>query len=382
VTALSLPSTVGQSSTALWYFTRSAGLVALIALTASLAVGVIASIGWTTERWPRFLSQSVHRNLSLFCLGLVALHVITTVADGYVPIGLLDAFIPFRSPYRPIWIGLGALTLDLMIAVLITSALRHRIGFRSWRFVHWLAYLCWPIALFHGLGSGTDTSLPVVLVVNAICAAIVLAVVAWRLVSGRTFTIRQRTAAGAATLIVTLAAVVFAALGPLRPGWSHRSGTSSALLAQIAARYSAPGVAPSPGPSGGQPPPATTHTVAGVPTTPFTMALDGTEQQAGPDSQGNVEVTLSMNLHDAASTPLVITLTGTAANGGGVVMSSGTATFGTYRGSVTALNGETVSATVLAPSPIQLVVSIQLDRQSGAITGTVTGSSSDAGTNR
>ncbi len=96
----SVTSAVGQSSTALWYFTRSAGLVALVALTASLVVGVIASIGWTTERWPRFLSQSVHRNLSLFCLGLVALHVTTTVVDGYVPIGFLDAFIPFRSPYR------------------------------------------------------------------------------------------------------------------------------------------------------------------------------------------------------------------------------------------------------------------------------------------
>ena len=377
----SVTSAVGQSSTALWYFTRSAGLVALVALTASLVVGVIASIGWTTERWPRFLSQSVHRNLSLFCLGLVALHVTTTVVDGYVPIGFLDAFIPFRSPYRPIWIGLGALTLDLMIAVLITSALRHRIGFRSWRFIHWLAYLCWPIALFHGLGSGTDASLPLVLAMDAICAAVVLAVVGWRLMSGRTFTIGQRTAAAIGTVVVALAAVVFAVLGPLRPGWSQRSGTSSALLAQIAARYASPSVPASPNQTGAQPPPTPSPTVNGVPPTPFTVALDGTEQQAGPDSQGNVQVTLSMRLHDVASTPLAVTLNGTAANGGGVLMSSGTVTFGPYRGVVIALDGGTVTATVQASSPIQLVASLQLDRQSGAITGTVTGSA-DPGGNR
>lgn len=381
MTPFSLESAVGQSSTALWYFTRSAGLVALIALTASIVVGVVASIGWTTERWPRFLSQSVHRNLSLFCLGLVAIHVITTVGDGYVPIGFLDAFIPFRSPYRPIWIGLGALTLDLMIAVLITSALRHRIGFRSWRFVHWLAYLCWPIALFHGLGSGTDAPLPVVLAVNAACAAAVLAAVACRLISGRAFSVRQRAVATIGTVVLTLAAIVFAALGPLRPGWAHRSGTSPALLAQIAARYSSPSVATSPSPSGSHTPPTAAPAVPGVPSVPFTVALDGTQQQAGPDSQGNVQVTLSMKLHDAASTPLDVILNGAAANGGGVSMSSGSVTFGPYRGVVTALDGGTVSATVQAQSQIHLVVSLELNRQSGAMAGTVTGSSG-TGTNQ
>jgi sulfoxide reductase heme-binding subunit YedZ len=362
-----------HSSTALWYFTRSAGLVALIALTATVVVGVVASIGWTTERWPRFLSQSVHRNLSLFCIALVGLHVITTVADGYVPIGFLDAVIPFRSPYRPIWVGLGALTFDLLLAVLITSALRHRIGFHSWRFVHWLAYLSWPIAVFHGLGSGTDTPLPVVLAVNAICAASVLAVVTWRLVSGPAFSVRQRALAGAGTIAVTLTAVMFVALGPLRPGWSHRSGTSAALLAQIAASYSSATVPGTPSGSGSQPSPTTPSTSA-VPTAPFTLGLDGTQSQTAPDSQGNVQVTLSMKLHDAASTPLTITLDGTAASGGGVSMSSGAVTFGPYGGIVTALNGDSISATVKAQSRVQLVISLKLDQVSGTLTGTVTGS--------
>src|SRR5579872_4808025 len=109
VTALLTPANL-QSSKALWYLTRSTGLVALVLLTGTVVVGVMASVGWTTERWPRFLSQDVHRNLSLFCVGFVGLHVVTTVSDGYVPISFADAFIPFRTAYRPLWVGLGALT--------------------------------------------------------------------------------------------------------------------------------------------------------------------------------------------------------------------------------------------------------------------------------
>ena len=72
--------------------------------------------------------------------------------------------------------------------MLATSALRHRIGYSSWRLVHWLAYLCWPIAMLHSLGSGSDVSRPVVLAVDVVCAVSVVTVVMWRLLTGRTFT--------------------------------------------------------------------------------------------------------------------------------------------------------------------------------------------------
>ena len=134
--------------------TRATGLVSLILLSATVVLGTVASVGWTSDRWPRFLSQSVHRNLSLFCIVLIGVHVVTTVADGYVPIGLADAVIPFRSPYRPIWVGLGAVAFDMLLAVGITSALRRRIGVAAWRGVHWLAYACWPIAVAPRPGLG------------------------------------------------------------------------------------------------------------------------------------------------------------------------------------------------------------------------------------
>src|ERR1035437_3137330 len=162
-------ATVGHGYTSLWYLTRATGLVSLVLLTATVVLGIVSSVGWTTERWPRFLSQSVHRNLSIFSLAFVVVHVVTTVADGYVPITLVDAVIPFRSPYRPLWVGLGACAFDVLLAVAVT------IGFRTWRWVHWLAYMCWPIALVHGLGTGSDSRLPCVQFVYLLCVVAVLA---------------------------------------------------------------------------------------------------------------------------------------------------------------------------------------------------------------
>ena len=370
-------ATVGGK--AFWYLTRASGLVSLVLLTATILLGVVASVGWTTERWPRFLSQDVHRNVSLLCLVFLGIHVSTTVLDGYVPIGVADVFVPFLSPYRPLYVGLGALGLDLLLAVLITSGLRHRIGYASWRFVHWLAYLCWPIALLHGLGSGTDTQLPVVLFVEAVCTAAVLAALAWRLTTGRTLPIGGRAAAGIGALVLTLAIAGFAALGPLRPGWSHRSGTSSALLAQLAAKNGSGGtggtaVAPGTGAATGN----GTVGSGGVPSVPFTSTLTGSQSSTAPDAQGNVKVTLSMHLSDSATTPLTVVLNG-AQSGSGVALSSGTITLGQSTGPVTGLNGGTVVGTVSTPNPVTLTLSLQLDQGSGGLSGTV---SATAGSGR
>jgi sulfoxide reductase heme-binding subunit YedZ len=360
VKAVALP-VAATGGKALWYLTRSTGLVAFLLLTATVVLGVVASVGWTTERWPRFLSQGVHRNLSLFCLGFVALHLVTTVSDGYVPIGFADAFLPFVTPYRPLWVGLGALALDLLLVVLVTSALRHRIGYDSWRFIHWLAYLCWPIAMFHSLGSGSDSSLPFTVGLDASCTAAVLAAVMWRLSTGRAFPPGRRIAAAVGSLVVVVAMAIFAAAGPLRPGWSHRAGTSAALLDQLARESSVSSAV------------STESAGAGtVPTVPFTYALTGSQTASTPDAQGRVQFTLSTRLQDPSSTPLTVVLEGTRVGSAGIAMASGSAFFGPYRGTVTSLDGDTVVAAVSAPGPETLTLSLRVD-SSGALSGTVTG---------
>ncbi len=358
-----------------WYLTRASGVVALILLTATVVVGVVASVGWSRERWPRFLFQHLHRNLSLLCLAFVAVHVVTTIGDGYVPIGALDAFVPFRSPYRPLWVGLGAVSLDFLVAVLLTSALRHRIGYGSWRSIHWLAYACWPIAVLHGLGTGSDTSLEPVLVVDAVCAAAVLGVVAWRLATATAFGGAQRLTAGLLALAVAVAIAVVAVLGPLRPGWSRRSGTASALLAQIAAvspgtREAAPPAPPSA---------ARTSTTQGsdpssgyVPPAPFSFAVRGTQVTA-PMAAGKERITLALHLDDPAVTPLTVELQGGEVPGGGVSLTSGSVEFGPFRGTVTSLDGDRVAALVPDGGPLYLTVTLRVDEGTGVLSGVAVG---------
>jgi sulfoxide reductase heme-binding subunit YedZ len=378
-------ATVGHGYTSLWYLTRATGLVALVLLTATVVLGIVSSVGWTTERWPRFLSQSVHRNLSLFCLALIAIHVVTTVADGYVPIGFLDAIVPFRTPYRPLWVGFGALALDMLLAVAITSGLRRRIGTRAWRNVHWLAYVCWPIALLHGMGSGTDTRLSVALFVNVVCVVSIVGAVGWRLITGRTFSPGRRIGLAAVGAVSLLVIGVVAVVGPLASGWSHRAGTSPALLAQLNAAFQSGGVsssavagaaptttAPAPAPTQGSAAPSST---GGVPVAPFNDSVQGTYQTSAPNRDGQVEVILTMTPSGATAAQLVVKLIGTAVNGG-VAMSSGQVTWGSETGTVTALEGGTIGATISGPQgPVDLTMQLNLDQSNGNLTGTVSGSS-------
>ena len=166
------------SGPGLWYATRAAGIVALLLLTATTALGLLTAGRVSTPHWPRFLVIGLHRNISLLALTFLGLHIGTTVVDTYTSIGIQDAVIPFLSGYHRLWLGLGAIASDILIAVSVTSALRYRIGHRLWRLVHWCGYLCWPIAMAHGLGIGTDRSQTWVFFLAVACGlAVVIAAV-------------------------------------------------------------------------------------------------------------------------------------------------------------------------------------------------------------
>lgn len=168
----------------LWYATRATGLVALVLLTASVLLGILTAGRFASQNWPRFLSQGLHRNISLLVLAFLTLHVGTTVIDTYTSISLTAAFVPFASSYKAAWLSLGAVALDLLLALVATSLVRGRLGHRSWRRVHWLAYACWPVAVAHGLGIGTDRSTTWVIALSAACVLAVLATATWRLIAG------------------------------------------------------------------------------------------------------------------------------------------------------------------------------------------------------
>jgi len=171
------------SNKVLWYTARGTGFVAVIMLTASVALGILTSVRWSAPRWPRFVTSALHKNLSLLAVVFLATHIATTLFDPVSPVHLMNAIVPFTGKYRPLGIGLGVVAVDLLAALVITSLLKQRIGYRIWRAVHWSAYACWPVAMLHGLKSGTDASASWAHAVYITCAALVVAGIGWRVIA-------------------------------------------------------------------------------------------------------------------------------------------------------------------------------------------------------
>jgi len=170
-----------MNAEALWYLTRGSGIVSLVLLTLAVLAGIVTSARWARPRWPRFVMEGLHRNVSLLSTVFVVVHIASAVLDGYVPIRWIDAIVPFEAAYKPLWLGLGALSLDAFLALAVTSLFRARLGYRTWRGVHWLAYGCWVLALVHGLGAGSDRDQAWMLGLDFVAVASVVAAAAWRL---------------------------------------------------------------------------------------------------------------------------------------------------------------------------------------------------------
>ncbi|HEX9034735.1 MAG TPA: ferric reductase-like transmembrane domain-containing protein [Streptosporangiaceae bacterium] len=194
----------------LWYVSRASGLVLVVLFSLVVVLGVAARMGTSPRGWPRFVFVELHRNLALFCIAFLALHVVTAILDPFVTIGWPATVLPFLSSYRAWQIGLGTLAVDVGGAVIITSLLRVRMGFRAWRVVHWLAYLAWPVAFVHSLTAGNDLGIWWVALVEWGCAAMV------------------------ATAII--ARIMFAARGGVVPGPPTESGVPPEIPADFFTR--------------------------------------------------------------------------------------------------------------------------------------------------
>ena len=168
-----------MTSPLLWYLNRGTGVVLLIAFTATVVLGVLATGRSTTPLWPRFITQGLHRALAASTVLMLAAHVVSAVVDEYVDIRWWQAFVPFGSSYQPLWMALGAISLDLLALVIATSLARARIPHRVWFLVHLTTYAAWAAALVHGLFIGTDSPENWMVAIYVACAATVgLAVLA------------------------------------------------------------------------------------------------------------------------------------------------------------------------------------------------------------
>ena len=359
---------------ALWYLTRGTGTVSLLLLTLSVVLGIADVRRLSAPRMPRFVVDGLHQTVSLLVIVTLAIHIATTLMDSFAPIRLVDAVVPFVSSYRPLWIGFGALAFDLLIALVITSIVRARLGYRAWRAVHWLAYACWPVALLHGLGSGSDVRGGFSLFLSIACAGAVVLAVLVRLhgSDGRPGSI----AAGLAGLAATgVAIALWLPAGPLAPGWAARSGTPPRLLASMTRR-----------------PPRQAHR-ASRPSAPRTAQL--TAQVSSPlagrvseiVSPRGAVVQFALALDSGPLRHMRVELVGQALPGGGVSLSRGQVMLGTdtsptlYEGPVSALQGGRLRAALggSGTSEVRVSLAMHIDRVTNRVTGSATLSPSGAG---
>jgi sulfoxide reductase heme-binding subunit YedZ len=324
----------GANSTALWYLSRGTGAVALVLLTASLAMGIVDVARWRSPRWPRFVVDALHGTLSLAAVALVAAHVVTSVLDPFAPLRLTDAVIPFEGQYRPLWLGLGAVASDLLLVLVVTSLVRRWIGARVWRAVHWIAYACWPPALLHTLGTGSDVRREWMLLLALACASVDAVAVGARLAAAS----GPGAAAGriGAAAVIAGAAVALAmwlTRGPLGEDWARRAGTPVALLT----------------PSAGAAATAPTAAVAPHLRLPFSADARGT-LRSGITHDGTALVDIVLRLTDGSRGALDVRLEGLPLDGGGIQVARSQVTLGPasdparYAGSLVSLDGTTVDA--------------------------------------
>jgi len=346
-----------SSPSPLWFITRGTGAISLVLLTLAVALGIANVRRTRIGETPRFVVESIHRSASLLAVSFVVIHVLTTLLDGFAPITLLDVVIPFGSTYRPLWLGLGAVAFDLLIAIAITSLLRRRLGYRAWRTTHWLAYASWPVALVHGLGTGSDTRTHWMLALTAVCVAIMAVAVVLRISAGWPRHLGARLSAAGAAALVPLGLLAWLPSGPLAAGWAERAGTPASLLVPAHSRS-----------------PSQTTSLSS-----FSAPTVGRVTQVRLSS-GSVLVDVALAVPGHALGKVDIRIEGPPIGTGGVEMTTSRVTLGSssgpdrYAGHVTALEGTNIAATVVdrVGSTLALVARLRIAPGPGTVTGTVT----------
>jgi hypothetical protein len=368
-----MPAIAAASPSPFWFLTRGTGVISLLLLTLTVALGIANVRRTQIGEMPRFVLDSVHRTAALLAVSFVGVHIVTTLLDGFAPITLLDAVIPFTSAYRPVWLGLGTVAFDLLLAVIITSLLRRRLGYGAWRATHWLAYASWPVALIHGLGTGTDAKTHWMLLLTAGCVAVVLAAVVVRVSEGWPEHLATRLSALGVAALLPLGLLAWLPSGPLASGWAKRAGTPPSVLAHAA------GSTATTANTG-----TTTHQSASSSTAggahAFTAPASGRVRQSQlPD--GLMGVDISLDLHGQSLSHLRFRIRGRPIPGGGVEMTSSRVTLGPasnldqYSGRITGLQGSDIAAAVSGGgSGLSLLARLQISPGPGTATGVVSAS--------
>ncbi len=358
-----IAAVTAHGPSAYWYATRGAGATTTVLLTASMVLGIGEERGWRPGGSPRYAVAAMHRTISMLAMAMLAVHIVTTILDPFPRIGVAAAFVPFATSYRPLWMGLGAVAADLLVALIVTSLLRHRLGYRVWRGVHWAAYACWPVAILHGLGTGSDTKATWMLVLSLGSVAAVVAALLARLARAGTPE-RARVGVTSAATLGVVGLIAWLAQGPLASGWARRAGTPASVLAAFSPRTPASRVAAQ----------ANTDGFARA----FSASFNGPLRQ-GTSASGIAVVDLRLRLRGGPDGILRIRLGGTALPGGGLRMDRSAVTLGPlsspaeYQGRVQFLQDTKLRAEVGNANGRALRLEVNLSVADDSVDGTVSG---------
>lgn len=151
-----------DSQQVMWFITRSAGIIAYLLLWLSMVWGLAIPSRIFGGRLSGDFTFDFHQFLSLLSLGFLGLHIFILTADRYLPFTIAQILVPFLSPYRPVWVGIGTMALYLLVLVTVTFYLRRGIGMRAFRYIHTTSLLAYLASVVHAFMAGTDSSLLVV----------------------------------------------------------------------------------------------------------------------------------------------------------------------------------------------------------------------------
>jgi hypothetical protein len=337
-----------------WDVARAGGLLAYALLAASVAMGLVLSLGWRSPRWTRFVTTEVHRFVTLLSLVFVVIHGTAIALDPFIKMGVPDVLVPFLGPYRPAWVALGIIAAYLALAVYLSERVRGRVGYAWWRRFHALAFVAFAMALMHGIATGSDTRTPWALALYGGSLFLVGFLLILRLFPEEPK--RSRPVAAGLAIMAVAGAIGFSLVGPLQPGWNARAGGATATGATSssdAASATGGGPAATPAPAG-----------LGI-TVSSPLPFDGTLTQRGTALQVQGQTT-------DGSGAFLVQLVGRngSISSGQVVLNTGTGQV--CQGDVGAVGNATIDATCSTSDGGSWSLRVAVTQASGAaISGTL-----------
>ena len=205
-----------------WDVARAGGLLAYALLTASVAMGLVLSLGWRSPRWTRFVTTEVHRFVTLLSLVFIAVHGTAIALDPFIKMSVPDVLVPFLGSYRTVWVALGIIAAYLAVAVYLSERVRGRVGYAWWRRFHALAFVAFAMTLVHGIATGSDTRTLWALALYGGSVFLVGILLVLRLLPDPQK--RSRPLVAGFAIMAVAGVVGFTLVGPLQPGWSARAG--------------------------------------------------------------------------------------------------------------------------------------------------------------